>query len=473
MLFDVRHVESTPENQLRFASDNDARLSYHPLLKRLFHRTVFDPSPFLRKGYPRENYCVLGAFLLTCYTRLVGGSLKKVSLKCMEKALASINISGLFNLGERGLKLHNFHRLETQNSNPITPALVKIFPALAYYQGLSFNIYQIRANDHTFRLFPLGLSKFSRNSNYFQIDLIQTTPAILDNKCKTPNSHVLAAPFLATLINKFGSHQRNRGHFTHLCRSCCAVFNSSQSLLCHFETCSIDARRGSAVARLRSRNRFIHLPKKMNRFSNRLEVNCLAWQRSQNFKLIKSLTIAFADLEAYNINLPDEVGSIYTKVPTNAMKTQKAMSYCYCFKSLYPSIPLPTTLASPRVRFCPQTPESSDEDLFLSFFLNLRSDLLEHSKFLHSVLSKDVPPTPAHLRSPRLIAFFKGIKFCFICGKRFGSKSWSNVSKKYYVVRRQYDHDHYSASSSFPMIQSGLRAVLCQVLFTFLLSVFR
>ena len=376
--------------------------------------------------------------------------------------MSSLITTDLFQLAKMGLALQDMGKLEAMNSNPIPEGLLQYYPQLAYFSGLSLNIFLIREENGCFRLFPIGLSKNCRKTSHFHIDLIQITSSILVPGAITPNNHVLAAPFLSTLMTKFSG---NRGHYSRICRSCCSVFSSTQALHAHFSVCSIDARKGSTSARKRSRNMFSHHPRKLNSFSGRLEPNGLKWRRSSNFKLCAPLCIGLLDTEAYNVPLPKDTGSIYERVPTGAQGTQSIMCYQYVFKSMYPDIPLSDDLAHPRIRFSPQTPESGDKELFISLFLSLRQDMLHHAEHLKRILKADVPPPPPHARDKDLLLRIAKETHCQICGKRFQSTSFSRRSKSHYVVKRAFDHDHYLTSLHFPQLMSNgtpIRAILCQ-----------
>ena len=157
------------------------------------------------------------------------------------------------------------------------------------------------------------------------------------------------------------------------------------------------------------------------------------------------------------------------------------MSYQYVFKSMYPSIALPPELALPRVKFCPHKPGATERDLFISYFLSLRDDLQKHANFLQSILRKDVPPPPQSQRSVHELAQMLASTNCEICGKKFGSTSYSKRSKKSYVVKKAWDHHHYMNSVNFPVKNDTkygtLKAVLCQVghafFFTFFMTFFQ
>ena len=348
----------------------------------------------------------------------------------MDDRIAALSFSGLYHVAKVGMAYKDFAKLESLNSKPIPNSLLQFYPALAFFEGISINLYKLRHENGSFRLFPLGVSQYSRSSTFFQCDLLLCTSDMLATNAKFPENHVLAVPYLMTLIQKFS---KSRGNFKGgICRSCLCCFRSTQALEAHFNVCSIDCRRGSSAARTRSRNMYIHRPLKFNSFTNRVEPNGLQWRRSSNFKMLKPLVLGFFDIESYNIPLSAATGSIYEKIPSGAIATQSIMSYQYVFRSMYPEIPISQSLAAPRIRFSPQTQESGDKELFIALFLSLRGDLFEHSRHLHNVLSRDVPPPRQNQRDPNLLKYIASIMGCDICGRIFGSRAYSHRSKSFY-----------------------------------------
>ena len=467
LLFDVRHVYSSPSADLKYGRYGKTvkKLDFNPLLLPLFHRTVIDPSFYLSPGYSRQNYCVLASLILSIQARAGKSSIRAAlkTYKDMDDRIAALSFSGLYDVTKVGMAYKDFARLESLNSRPIPTNLLQFYPALSFFEGLSVNLYRLRHENGSFRLFPLGVSQTSRSSSFFQCDLLLVTSDLLAANTTVPENHVLAVPYLQTLVEKFS---KSRGGYKGgICRSCLCCFTSTHALEAHFNVCSIDCRRGSALPRKRSRNMYIHRPFKFNTFSQRVEQNGLQWRRSSNFKMLKPLVTGYFDMESYNIPLSADTGSIYEKIPRGAISTQAVMSYQYVFRSMYKEIPISQSLAAPRIRFSPQTQESGDKELFIGLFLSLRSDLLEHSRHLHNVLSRDVPPPRQSQRDPNLLKYIASKTACDICGKLFGSTGYSHRSKSFYTIIKQFDHDHYYRSMNFPLLMRNgvpMRAVLCQ-----------
>lgn len=435
----------------------------------MFKKVVFDPTKYLFPGFAKQNLCIPAAILMHFYKR-TSRSLNKSSLSVFSNELNKINFNKLLSLGKVGLSFSDLPKLEQLNS-PIPEDLVSIFPPLSFFKGIALNLYQVRGTPSTqFDLFPLSISVHSRDSGYFQCDLIQVTATIVVPGKIVPSNHVLAVPRLATLVTKYSSRDQNRSHYSYVCRSCLAVFSATHSLHLHLTTCPRDSRRGSMAPRRRSRNVYMHRTKFLNKFTGQLQTNGLHWRRSHNFKMIKPVLIGFGDCECYSIPVHADTAtansvtattsrdhSIFDKTPKSAIMKQKPMSFAYVLKSLYDSIPLPESMSLPRVRFCT---EKEDSSLFIQFFLLIRNDLVKYNKLIADVLSRTVPPLPLHQRTPQMKAYFDSIKSCQLCGKIFGSISYSNITKTHYRVVKQFDHNHYKPLM-FPSLQCGLRAVLC------------
>ena len=234
----------------------------------------------------------------------------------------------------------------------------------------------------------------------------------------------------------------------------------------HYLICPNDFRRGS-IGRRKSLNQFLHLPRVLHKWTNTVITNGLKWRRKDGIALLKPLVLGWLDFESFGSKINSQTHSVFEKIPSNSLSKQTSMSWAYVWTSLYEKLPLESSLREPRVRFInnesPYENEEAEKALYIDLLLSLRKDLVEHSKFLDAVLEKNQIPTPGKFRDTKIIAFFKSLLYCALCGRKFGEKCWSALKQKYYTVKRVWDHCHYLAASTFPAYACNLRAVLCQV----------
>ena len=463
-LFDVRFVEATPTNMLRYGAVSTKKLQYNPLLKPLFHRQLFDPKQYLRPGFSQNNLCVLAGMLISCHSRL-GPPLGKLTKAEMEKELDHINTTGLLPLDQRGISVTHFQKLERLNS-PIPKGLIEKFSSLSYFKGFAINLFRVRKSGNIFRIFPTSLSVHNRDNSYFQCDLLEVSSDLLAQSQPDENdpSHVLSIPHLNKLITKFTSAKSNWSKYLHLCRSCTGVFSTMPALKKHYLTCPIDGRRSSTLPRKKSLNMYLHRPYILNRFSGKVEVNSLKWKSKNSIFTVRPLVLGFADYESFGQNVSKEKPSLFEKRPSKASKIQTSMSWAYCFRSLYEDVPLPKCLQLPRIKFCSYTNDSTEPSLYIAFLLSLRADLERIDQFLQDTLKKD-PGAPAmKLRNPQVVAYIKSKPNCDICGRFFGQKYFSAISKTHYRLQRCYDHCHYTNSFPSTSATANLRAVTCMVM---------
>lgn len=433
-MHDVRYVYTDPENELRFGSRPQTwKVAIKQPLRFIFHKVVFDPASLLTNGFSRNNLCVIGAVLICLYKKLGDQQLGACTQTRFAAELQAIRTTNLYRHGVQGLALEAIPKLEALNSSPIPDTLKRIFPQLAFFEGISINVFQIRETDGHFSIFPMSLSQHSRNSARFQIDLLAVTAGILEPRAPTPGNHVLAVPFMRTLVSRCTNKISNKAKYMHLCRSCMTLHRDTNALQRHELTCARDSRRGSAQPRKISRNILIHRPTVLDKFTNKMVTNTLTWKRSDNYRLIKPLVTIYGDLESYTTPTQKQTNNdIFGTTPSRAVQKQSVMSYAYTFKSLYPQIHLPPELSRPRLRFCSQTSESSDRDLFLSFFISLRNDLVRHAKWLRQLLSRDAPPPPPSQRTPQMRDYFKSVTNCQV--KVLFSKKYFFSCTRYYIT---------------------------------------
>ena len=458
---DIRIAQDTPTNRLRFAGSPKKR-PFHPLLQGLFNRLVLDPSLYLREGHNKNNYCVPACILLALHNRL-GPPLRTLrNLAKIEAELDLLNFTTLLEVAKPGIAISQLSAFEKLLS-PISPALLRIFPALVVYRGISLNLYTVRRANNDFRLFPTSLSENSRNNEYFQVDMVVDNDDIREAKDErashTPKGvlHCLLITRLPRLINKFSNHCLNVSKYTEICRVCMTTFKSTTAKLDHFKICA-NKKRG-VCGRRRCRNQLVHRPYRLNKFTNKEERNGLTWQRSKCARLLKPLSFSCLDFEQLSRKIVKSRGdpTDFERTPSNAVAVQTPLSYSIQHRGLYPEIPLPANLSSPRVRFINEDDPHPEKSFFLSLLYTIREDLLFHSRFIRDLLSHDQPPPPMSQRTPEQIAYMLSVTHCQICNVRFGSKKVSPKTKAFYVVKRCLDHFHFLQDSS------RIRAVTCQV----------
>ena len=414
---DVRRVIRTEENELRFGASFKQSWNFHPMIKRLIHRSAFDPAHFYRNKRDQESMCVIISILMTMYSRL-GRGWKTVTKDQFWSDMNGIKFTEIDRQGKKGFSFTQLDAIEKQNS-PLSPQLIKIFGSLVYFSGLSLNVFKILKEGNKFRLFPVSLSKNHRNSNFFQIDLIQITNSMLNKPQQTESvtQHCLVVPRLSRMLTKFTDKRINWVRCDFVCRSCAAIFTCKSKCERHYLVCQPDSRK-AVLSRKRSRNVFIHRPMKFNNFSQRYEINGLKWLRSNSYKLLRPLAAIFIDFESYHVPFDRGGQSIHMNIPTGSLHEQVPMSYSYIVRNLYKDIPMPECLSEPRVKVCQQNEDSNTDSLLVSLFLSLRKDLVRLHEFLGTVLSYDSPPLPSSRRDPRISSYIQSQKYCQFCGTR-------------------------------------------------------
>ena len=462
--FDIRICHSLPQNYLHFGLGGK-KITFHPLLKNIFERRVYDPNVFLSARLKAQNLCVPVCIILGIMGKL-GPTIRHMTKMEME---AKVNLLPYKNLIDPtaesiGLSLQQLSSFEDLLS-PIPIEMVQCWPNLAIYSGIAINVFSIQRQKNEFRIFPNSLSRFSRNSNYYQTDLLIENTHIKpegtkDERAQTfgPHAlHTLAIKNIGILMAKFQNKGSSYERYSHVCRTCTKVFVSHQGLHDHYKTCN-EKRRG-AMGKRRTLNRLIHRPIIKNKFTGKWERNGLRYKRKDISKLLRPLLFSVADFESYHVKVnKDRLHETSFENPLSSSLTyQKPMAYAWTHKSMYEEYDLPTSLGSPRVLFLNEAEENPEKSFFLSIFLQMRRDLLLYSNWLQELWSLDQPPPAVRYRTPEQIAYFRSIKSCQLCGILFGKKLWSEKSKRFYVVRRSWDHCHILHNSA------NVRAIICQV----------
>ena len=453
--FDVRHVVSSPHNLVRYGGRYRNRKDYHPYLSRFFFRNVLDPGFYLKKGLDTLNLCIPTCVLMSLHARL-GVGLRRISMRQFKKDLKKYFIfENLFNL--HGLSLEQMNTFE-ENFIPVPSNLVELFPALAFFKGLSINFFRIRKNGQKFFIFPFALSPNSRDHSFFQIDVLIETDDIFSEDREIPSSteyspfHCLLIMSLRNLTNKIKSEMRtchnacHNDNFQYICRTCFKLFKDRGGIEQHELSCK-HQKRGKGGGRRKCNNTLIHKPLILNKFTGKTQLNGLTFKKSKLYTVLKPLSLAFLDFESYNTPVSDSSSPkscVYEGVPNTAIFLQSPLSYCYLLRSLYhDQHPLPECLKAVRLRCCEQQTDVAIKDFFIALLLDIRRDLESHGQFLAEVIASD-PGVPSMQRlTMKDRIHFLSAKFCQICGKRFGSHYFHPRTKKKIIILKCKDHDHF------------------------------
>ena len=469
LCFDIRHLDRDPMNQLHLGKGSHKPPPFHYKLKRLFNRLVFDARTYLESGFSRLNNCLPGCLLLAFHFKMGQPTIRKLTITQITNELRHINYKPFLTVGANGIPMNRLRSFE-RTLSPIPFGLVRIWPLLSSFQGVAINVFTIRRNGESFRIFPFSLSEHSRSQSHFQLDVLLDTADIRQHSETPPNNHCLLIANLALLLSRFGEKQQNSNKYVHVCRSCGRTYVSYQLLKNHFQCCTHLQR--NSIGRRKSHNQLLHRPYIKNKYSGKHERNGLTWKTSFHHMLLKPSGLVILDFECLNVKKNNSQDSenksfirasnnVYEKVPNATVMTQQVISFAYIHKSLYPQFPMSEKLSQPRFKFYNEDDEHPLRSFYISLLLSLRNDLLLYEERVKNILAIDSPPPPPGQRSLDLLVHIANTELCELCGKKFGSKVMSPLTRKFYILKRTFDHNHISATG-FPTNSTQLRSVLCQ-----------
>ena len=379
-----------------------------------------------------------------CLTLRTGGKLKDLTIARTMSIIQRFKYTHLLTPGEQGISLKKISDLE-RSLCPMPQSVINIWPAAAAFPaGIAINVFSLRKDGQSgqLRLFPISLSRNSRGlRSHLMCDMLVDSALFRpkNHELRTPNNHVLYIKNLPLLLHRFTSKHihRNVHRDSHVCRSC-GLTTSSWEVICdHFLIC--DQKPRLVYGRRKTQNTLIHTTHKVNKFNKKLERQGLSWNRGYAFMQLRPSMFLYLDYECSNVRIDDfdETGTshrpalsgITSTAPKNAEIYLPILSYSYVATSLYDNHPLPPALTAPRFQRINipgnPDPESAERDLFVSLLLSLRKDLLLAHLHIENILQTTPPAPPLNKRSAEFQTYFASISGCQFCGRRFGSKRWS------------------------------------------------
>ena len=419
---------------------------FHPLLQSLFKTYITDPTPWLKKGWAQSNLCIPACIVMSILDKL-GLWPRSLTTKDLDRMIELLPFKSLLSPVAEGLAQNQLSSLEDL-MHPIPQKMRQHWPSLALFSGLSINLYSIQRHGTVFRIFPNSISRFSRDSNFLQCDLLVVNRHIQPESTTVKNKKEIAPDPLHTLLikkisrflNKFSSRASNYTRFEYCCRTCLKSFNSRELLEGHYQVCK-EMKRG-LVGKRRSTNKLLHRPIIKNKFSGKWTQNGLQFRRKDVGRLLKPVMMSTADFESFHATVDTDRlrDTHFEDPPSTAESYQRPMAYAWAHKSLYPEYELPPSLAESRVLFVSETELEPEKTFFLSIFLQMRKDLLLYHNWLTEIMSLDQGPATKRYVSAEDMARFRAAKSCQLCGLYFGQKLFSARSKKFYYVKRCWDH---------------------------------
>ena len=258
-----------------------------------------DPTFLLRQGFQRTNLCLPACVIMALHSKLGGSLNRNLTISRMEEQLEALNFRSLLTVGRVGIPLNQLSKFEDINSCPIRPSLLRLFPSLGFFKGISVNQFILRRSDKDFSLFPVSLSKFSRDLDRFQVDLLIESP---DLREKSPfandnpsNKHLLVITNLVSLLAKMKGKTANVSKYTAVCRSCLRLFRwvgGPQGSIRHNASCDHEPR--GVKGRRKTTNQLIHRPYIKDAYTGQFKRNGLWFKRGFGFKRLKVLVLGNA-----------------------------------------------------------------------------------------------------------------------------------------------------------------------------------
>ena len=442
---DCRICHDLPQNFVRYGARTE-QMIFHPLLQNLFKTYITDPTPWLSKGFNRNNLCVPACIVLAILDKL-GQWPRTLTTHNLEDMIRLLPYESLLTPLAKGLALNQLSTLEDL-MHPIPQEMLQRWPALGLFSGISINLYSMQRRGTEFRIFPNSISRFSRNSEFLQCDLLVSNRHIQPESTANKKEKEIASETLHTLVikkityflSKYSSKAANYSRYKYSCRTCLKNFVSQKLLRNHHQICK-EMNRG-VVGKRRTTNKLIHHPVFKNKFSGKWFRNGLRFKRKDVGKLLRPIMMSLGDFESYHSTIDtNRFGDTHFEDPPSTAETyQRPMAYAWAHKSLYPQYELPQSLAESRVLFLSETELEPEKTFFLSIFLQMRKDLLLYHNWVQEILHLDQGPPNVRYASAEDIARFRSTKSCQLCGLFFGQKLFSEKSKKFYHVKRCWDH---------------------------------
>lgn len=445
----MRHVQSAPENQLRFGAKKACSKTFREPFKQIFKLNVLDPERFLRNGWNKNNLCLPTCVLISLHKFVTVGQNKfRPTLAQLENEIGYLRFTELLKKDLDGISLNDLSKFERLNT-PFSPELRARFPVTNLFKGLSVNVFRIDYSNHvrTHRIFPLKLSDNYRDMRFWQVDVLaddcqtfyhqQKTDGDGRSTVATPN-HFLFISNICWILQSFTQKFSNRSLYKFCCRACMQIFRSMHLLVDHQISC--DAKHASSSSskvyhRRQSKNMLIHRPYTTVATNVKIK-NGLRFERSKLKNMLMNLSTSTMDFECTNSNeeIEDALG-ILGKVPRTAIFFQNVCGVSIAHRSNYEDFELPASLSVPRSIFRDES-VVSDEDFFLSILLQIRRDHCYHHKFLDEAIQSDFGRPQWSALSVMEKIFFHTKTVCSLCGRQFGKLYKNTNSKKVYRLKK-------------------------------------
>ena len=435
-LGDVRHIRRQPVNELSLGRVGFRQNlpKFNPKFKRLFAGVVFDPSRYLKVGFPVKNLCLIANIILHINLKM-GNGLKNITSAQMEADMNMISWGDIITPDANGIPLRKLKDLE-EKLNPIPPALIRKYPGLQFLNGICVNVFQLRTTGNHARLFGVSLGgRYQRIRDVLQVDVLIDEQKFRDKTSSPvmPNHCLLIANISLFLQKNQQNISTNRSRNNLLCRGCMKYSHSYNLMKNHFEICGSHNR--LAIGRRRTKNILIHEPKRLNKFTGKMEDHGTSFTKANNKLCIQDLSIAVLDYEAAQVplNIQDQSGctarsvdGITAKTPLNATTLLPVISVSFAWASNYADThPLPQDLQAPRFLRVDDKDPQGERNFYVGMLLKIREDLVRHHRWLQSILAQDLGVPPIGQRPLELLNYFESITECQLCGRTFGSKCYS------------------------------------------------
>ena len=206
---DLRFVKRDPSNELRLGNDPRRTRPFHNDLKKAFSRLIYDPSSYLQQGFSRNNLCLPACILLAIHSK-IGPPLRTLTIRVIKEELKALNYHPFLSIDCAGIPMSKITSFE-RSLTPVPPALLRLFPLLSVFNGISINVFTMRgAGKNSRRLFPISISEHARDfETYFMVDILLDSAELRAQPYIPAENHCLLISSLSTLMTRFSDKRQN------------------------------------------------------------------------------------------------------------------------------------------------------------------------------------------------------------------------------------------------------------------------